>query len=79
MPLRLAKSVPRLPEELVRDLEAIEKAEQSDCSTTVRKLLYKAAGADGVSRFKSPAWRALGLIMPLSSMGGRAKPRVPGV
>jgi len=32
----------RLPEDLVRDLEAIEQAEQSDRSTTVRKLLYKA-------------------------------------
>ncbi len=32
----------RLPEDLVRDLEAIENAEQSDRSTTVRKLLYKA-------------------------------------
>lgn len=32
----------RLPEELVRDLEAIEGVEQSDRSTTVRKLLYRA-------------------------------------
>ena len=32
----------RLPAELVRDLETIEGAEQSDRSTTVRKLLYKA-------------------------------------
>jgi predicted HTH domain antitoxin len=32
----------RLPEELVRDLETIEGVEQSDRSTTVRKLLYKA-------------------------------------
>jgi predicted HTH domain antitoxin len=32
----------RLPEELVRDLERIEDVEQSDRSTTVRKLLYKA-------------------------------------
>ncbi|MBI1874592.1 MAG: UPF0175 family protein [Acidobacteria bacterium] len=32
----------RLPEDLVRDLETIENAEQSDRSTTVRKLLYKA-------------------------------------
>ena len=32
----------RLPETLVRDLEAIEEAEQSDRSTTVRKLLYRA-------------------------------------
>ncbi|MBI4455895.1 MAG: UPF0175 family protein [Acidobacteria bacterium] len=32
----------RLPEELVRELEVIENAEQSDRSTTVRKLLYKA-------------------------------------
>ena len=32
----------RLPAELVRDLETIERAEQSDRSTTVRKLLYKA-------------------------------------
>ena len=32
----------RLPYELVRDLEKIEGAEQSDRSTTVRKLLYKA-------------------------------------
>lgn len=34
----------RLPEELVRDLELIENAEQADRSTTVRKLLYKAVG-----------------------------------
>jgi len=34
----------RLPEELVRDLEAIEDIEQSDRSTTVRKLLRKATG-----------------------------------
>ncbi|MBI4447176.1 MAG: UPF0175 family protein [Acidobacteria bacterium] len=34
----------RLPQELVRELERIEKAEQSDRSTTVRKLLYKAVG-----------------------------------
>lgn len=34
----------RLPEELVRDLEIIEDSEQSDRSTTVRKLLHKAIG-----------------------------------
>lgn len=32
----------RLPQELVHDLEKIESAEQADCSTTVRRLLYKA-------------------------------------
>lgn len=32
----------RLPEDLIRDLETIQDAEQSDRSTTVRKLLYKA-------------------------------------
>ena len=32
----------RVPEKLVRDLEVIEGVEQSDRSTTVRKLLYKA-------------------------------------
>ncbi|MBI3940457.1 MAG: UPF0175 family protein [Acidobacteria bacterium] len=32
----------RLPDKLVRDLEAIEEAEQSDRSSTVRKLLYRA-------------------------------------
>jgi predicted HTH domain antitoxin len=32
----------RLPESLVRDLETIEEAEQSDRSSTVRKLLYRA-------------------------------------
>lgn len=32
----------RLPIELIRDLEMIERVEQSDRSTTVRKLLYKA-------------------------------------
>lgn len=32
----------RSPEDLVRDLETIEHVEQSDRSTTVRKLLYKA-------------------------------------
>jgi len=32
----------RLPEDLVRDLETIEHVEQSDRSTTVRKLLSKA-------------------------------------
>jgi predicted HTH domain antitoxin len=34
----------RVPEGLVRDLETIEKAEQSDRSTTLRKLLSKAIG-----------------------------------
>ncbi|MBI4220731.1 MAG: UPF0175 family protein [Chloroflexi bacterium] len=32
----------RLPPELIRDLEMIEKTEQSDRSTTVRKLLSRA-------------------------------------
>ncbi|MBM3934101.1 MAG: hypothetical protein FJ319_07345 [SAR202 cluster bacterium] len=32
----------RLPEEMVRDLETIERLEQSDRATTVRKLLAKA-------------------------------------
>jgi predicted HTH domain antitoxin len=32
----------RLPDELVRDLARIERVEQADRSTTVRKLLYKA-------------------------------------
>ncbi len=32
----------RLPRDLVRDLEAIESAEQSDRSTTIRKLLHSA-------------------------------------
>lgn len=32
----------RLPAELVRDLKTIEGAEQSDRSTTMRKLLHKA-------------------------------------
>jgi predicted HTH domain antitoxin len=32
----------RLPQELVRELETIEGVEQSDRSTTVRKLLHKA-------------------------------------
>ncbi|MBV9282756.1 MAG: UPF0175 family protein, partial [Chloroflexi bacterium] len=32
----------RLPEEMVRDLELIERWEQSDRSTTVRKLLRRA-------------------------------------
>ena len=32
----------RLPETVVRDLEAIEQVEQSDRSTTVRKLLSRA-------------------------------------
>jgi predicted HTH domain antitoxin len=35
----------RLPTALVRDLEAIEEVEQSDRSTTVRKLLYGAIRA----------------------------------
>lgn len=34
----------RLPEEMVRDLEMIERVEQTDRSTIVRKLLYKAIG-----------------------------------
>lgn len=34
----------RLPEELVRELQRIEKVEQSDRSTTVRKLLSRAVG-----------------------------------
>src|SRR5437762_14137066 len=32
----------RLPDTVVRDLAAIEEVEQSDRSTTVRKLLYRA-------------------------------------
>jgi len=32
----------RLPQELVRDLETIEGVEQSDRSTILRRLLYKA-------------------------------------
>ena len=32
----------RLPQQVVRDLETIERAEQADRSTTVRRLLYKA-------------------------------------
>ena len=32
----------RLPNTLVRDLETIEEIEQSDRSTTVRKLLHRA-------------------------------------
>jgi predicted HTH domain antitoxin len=35
----------RLPNDLVRDLETIEQVEQSDRSTTVRKLLYQAVRA----------------------------------
>ena len=34
----------RLPLELVRDLEAIQAAEQTDRSTTLRKLLARAVG-----------------------------------
>ena len=34
----------RLPETVVRDLEAIEQVEQADRSTTVRKLLSRAIG-----------------------------------
>jgi len=34
----------RLPAEMVRELETIEPVEQSDRSTTVRKLLAKAIG-----------------------------------
>ena len=34
----------RLPQELVHDLELIEKTEQVDRSTTVRRLLYRAVG-----------------------------------
>jgi metal-responsive CopG/Arc/MetJ family transcriptional regulator len=34
----------RLPAELVRDLELIEQEEQTDRSTTVRKLLRRAIG-----------------------------------
>ena len=32
----------RLPEDLIKDLETIERVEQADRSTTLRKLLYKA-------------------------------------
>jgi hypothetical protein len=32
----------RLPNTLVRDFETIEEIEQSDRSTTLRKLLYRA-------------------------------------
>ncbi len=34
----------RLPESLIADLERIERLEQTDRSTTVRKLLYRAVG-----------------------------------
>lgn len=34
----------RLPKELLRDLETIERAEQADRSTTIRKLLSRAIG-----------------------------------
>ena len=34
----------RLPQDLVRELERIERTEQSDRSTTVRKLLARAIG-----------------------------------
>lgn len=34
----------RLPMELVQDLELIERVEQTDRSTAVRKLLHKAVG-----------------------------------
>lgn len=34
----------RLPEELLKDLETIERLEQTDRSTTVRKLLHRAVG-----------------------------------
>ncbi len=34
----------RLPQELLKDLEMIERLEQTDRSTTVRKLLYRAVG-----------------------------------
>jgi len=34
----------RLPEHLVRDLEAIEREEQTDRSTTLRRLLQQAIG-----------------------------------
>ena len=34
----------RLPETVVRDLEAIEQVEQADRSTTIRKLLSRAIG-----------------------------------
>jgi len=34
----------RLPQQLVRELELIERTEQADRSTTVRKLLAKAIG-----------------------------------
>ena len=34
----------RLPGDLLRDLETIERVEQADRSTAVRKLLYRAVG-----------------------------------
>ena len=34
----------RLPHDLLKDLEMIEKLEQTDRSTTVRKLLHRAVG-----------------------------------
>ena len=34
----------RLPQELLKDLETIERLEQTDRSTTVRKLLHRAVG-----------------------------------
>ena len=32
----------RVPQDMIRDLETIEEAEQTDRSTTIRKLLYRA-------------------------------------
>ncbi|MBI4287517.1 MAG: UPF0175 family protein [Chloroflexi bacterium] len=41
----------RLPLELLKDLEMIERLEQTDRSTTVRKLLYRAVGEWKVEYF----------------------------
>ncbi|MBM3924613.1 MAG: hypothetical protein FJ320_01285 [SAR202 cluster bacterium] len=43
----------RLPEELLRDLETIESVEQTDRSTTVRKLLARAVGDWKLSHYAS--------------------------
>ena len=77
----------RLPEDLVRDLETIEHAEQSDRSTTVRKLLYRAvqewklkhyARLYGERKDDSCAGCPSGTRVALGNDGVRAQPKDTG-
>lgn len=46
----------RLPDGTVRDLELIEQLEQSDRSTTIRKLLHRAIREWKIEHFARTIW-----------------------